>query len=393
MNVADFTYLLNKPEKVTEENIDSIKKIIEEYPFFQPAKAVYLKALKNQDSFKYNNALKHTAAYTTDRSILFEFITSKTFYQNKIAEIITKQISELYDIEVNAQEVLAEEKIEKVAEEQKALDHKVISQTPSDKKEIVTEAKSVTTEAKVTVKTPPITSFDFDNVNSEAVMDPYLFQPKPTIKNYSFLKLKPTEDQVKNVKEPALEDKTPEIKPETAQVNPDTATVKPEKTEVKLKKVEAKSKKAEIKPETKLEIGKPLDFNQGEKHSFSEWLKLSAMKPISREPVEKIQPEKKSEIKPPINSSIDNKFKLIEQFIEKKPKIIPAAEKTPKHNLAKERTVEKSELMTETLARVYLEQKKFKKAIQAYKILSLKYPEKSSFFADQIEAVKELQQK
>src|SRR5690606_1920813 len=162
MNVADFTYLLNKPEKVTEDNIDSIKKIIEEYPFFQPAKAVYLKALKNQDSFKYNAALKHTAAYTTDRSILFEFITSKTFYQNKIAEIITKQISELYDIEVNAQEVFAEEKIEKDAEAPKV----------ADNKEIV-EAKNVTIEHKATVKTPPITSFDFDNVNSEAVMDPY----------------------------------------------------------------------------------------------------------------------------------------------------------------------------------------------------------------------------
>ena len=47
--------------------------------------------------------------------------------------------------------------------------------------------------------------------------------------------------------------------------------------------------------------------------------------------------------------------------------------------------------MTETLARVYLEQKKYKKAIQAFKILSLKYPEKSGFFADQIRAVKKLQ--
>ena len=47
--------------------------------------------------------------------------------------------------------------------------------------------------------------------------------------------------------------------------------------------------------------------------------------------------------------------------------------------------------MTETLAKVYLEQKKYKKAIQAYRILSLKYPEKSSFFANRIKAVKELQ--
>ena len=37
--------------------------------------------------------------------------------------------------------------------------------------------------------------------------------------------------------------------------------------------------------------------------------------------------------------------------------------------------------MTETLANVYLQQRNFKKAIQAYKILILK-SEKSSFFTD-----------
>ena len=44
--------------------------------------------------------------------------------------------------------------------------------------------------------------------------------------------------------------------------------------------------------------------------------------------------------------------------------------------------------MTETLAKVYLEQKKFSSAIKAYDILSLKYPEKSGFFADQIKKIK-----
>ena len=46
--------------------------------------------------------------------------------------------------------------------------------------------------------------------------------------------------------------------------------------------------------------------------------------------------------------------------------------------------------MTETLAKVYLQQKNYKKALQAYTILSLKYPEKSGFFADQIRAIKKL---
>jgi len=47
--------------------------------------------------------------------------------------------------------------------------------------------------------------------------------------------------------------------------------------------------------------------------------------------------------------------------------------------------------MTETLAHVYLEQKKYEKAITAFHILSLKYPEKSSFFANQIEEIEKLQ--
>jgi hypothetical protein len=47
--------------------------------------------------------------------------------------------------------------------------------------------------------------------------------------------------------------------------------------------------------------------------------------------------------------------------------------------------------MTETLAHVYLEQKKYTKAITAFRILSLKYPKKSSFFANQIEEIENLQ--
>jgi hypothetical protein len=39
-----------------------------------------------------------------------------------------------------------------------------------------------------------------------------------------------------------------------------------------------------------------------------------------------------------------------------------------------------------------MEQKNYKKALQAYKILILKSPEKSGFFADQIRAIKKLQE-
>ena len=50
----------------------------------------------------------------------------------------------------------------------------------------------------------------------------------------------------------------------------------------------------------------------------------------------------------------------------------------------KRKKIKKEDYMTETLAELYIEQKKFKEALKAYEILSLKYPEKISLFANQI---------
>ncbi|MDG1263487.1 MAG: hypothetical protein P8N57_02720 [Flavobacteriaceae bacterium] len=92
-------------------------------------------------------------------------------------------------------------------------------------------------------------------------------------------------------------------------------------------------------------------------------------------------------------SSFEDKIDLIDAFLKNNPKIPPVSTNVPKQNLSKKTKFNKEELMTETLAKVYVKQQKFKKALLAYKILSLKYPEKNSFFADQIKAIKELQKK
>jgi len=84
---------------------------------------------------------------------------------------------------------------------------------------------------------------------------------------------------------------------------------------------------------------------------------------------------------------------LIDKFIETNPKISPASKNaTVTPFVSEQPAIENSYLMTETLAKVYLEQKKYQKAIQAYEILILKYPEKISFFANRISDIKALQQ-
>ena len=101
MKVTDFTYLLEHPAKVADPaKTNQLEDILKEYPYFQAARALHLKGLKNLHSYKYNKALKTTAAYTTDRDILFDFITAKDFLeytpQTKIqpeTETTTKQES------------------------------------------------------------------------------------------------------------------------------------------------------------------------------------------------------------------------------------------------------------------------------------------------------------
>jgi hypothetical protein len=82
---------------------------------------------------------------------------------------------------------------------------------------------------------------------------------------------------------------------------------------------------------------------------------------------------------------------LIDKFIIANPKIEPNKEKT---NLSFEDIsmpfVETERgFITETLARIYVNQGYYSKAIDIYEKLSLKFPEKSSYFASQIEKVKE----
>ena len=89
---------------------------------------------------------------------------------------------------------------------------------------------------------------------------------------------------------------------------------------------------------------------------------------------------------------VDEKFDLIDEFIKNSPKIKINNDYEVKSSFKTDQKI-KDELITETLAKIYMKQEKYNKAIKAYEILSLKYPKKSSFFADQINDIKKLKSK
>ena len=301
MNTEQYTYLLEHPDKITAEETASLRDIIDAFPFFQSAQALYLNGLKNQESFAYNKALKKTASHTSDRAVLFDYITSERFLQNDVSAQIKEQETALRNL-------------------------------------IITDIEDVSTILDKE-----------EQAKASKILDPDLF----------------------------------------------------------IEKVDSEMTRA--RAEETLQVGKPLPFTKSEAHSFSEWLQLSSFTPIDRSQDETVQTKTndtkkviatpKSEDNNETQTSVqednskERKRKIIDSFIETNPKISalkPA--KSEKKKIIKELPYSSESLMTETLARVYVEQKNFKKAKQAYRILSLKYPEKSGFFADQIRAVEQLEQ-
>lgn len=294
MNVSDFIHILQKSNTIlSPKQTRELEDIIEEYPYFQAARALHLKGLKNLDSYKYNGALKVTAAHTADREVLFDYITSQEFVQNNIADTIAGRGSKLEDQNAVSEEIEPSETV----------------------KAMLVDAEEVALPQNLQ--------------DAEQILNPALFKSKT-----------PEEPVSEEIKE---EDPT---------------------------------------PEAELQLGKPIPFTKKEKHSFTEWLKLTSKH-------EAEEPQEAQEVMEELEKK--KKFELLDKFIENNPKIVPQENTNPKVNIKESTKLDKNELMTETLAKVYLEQKKYKKAIQAFKILSLKYPEKSGFFADQIRAVKKLQ--
>mgnify|MGYP001806493195 CR=1 FL=1 len=275
MNKEVFVSYLKDQGNLDTTSIEKLKEMVEQYPFFQTARLLYLKSLKENNSTSFASELKITSVYAGSRAMLFKLMKNKS---------------------------------------------------PKQKQE--------------TFLPPPQSQSPGQDMMSR-IMEPLLFEHIATTTPGLTVKMV---DQMLDF------DYIPGIAAE--------------------------------------EGGVPTE----EKENHFDIFKVIETTPDSIQPqiIDYLHEQTKDELSKPEGDKKKTQFNLIDKFIEKNPRIMVKENIPPVVQDLSEESVKEGEFITETLAEIYIRQKKYDKAIQIYQKLSLKYPQKSIYFANSISKIEDL---
>lgn len=403
MNAVQFLEWMRNPGQTAREEGAQLDALIDSFPYFQSAHLLYIKNLHNQGSFLYNNQLKKAAAYAVNRKVLYELITRKevTKAAEAVAEAVavpetvtrTEEISVPPEFPVKRFVSNPDEWEAGMLRQLQLLHH----WSTAPKKEAVVEKEP----EKSTID--PITPEPLEEIVSAETEIP---GAKEEINTLLYVLVEPGDPEDLNEEnlqpessEDNIEETRWEITPKEEHV--EEPVTKPEpithgdsvQQEILVEAIHSTFslevddiiptveelqpvKSDEIKTEhTAEEISAPTEEEVvvgGLEMSFSQWINQ----------VNKTIPAELP--KTPLTGD-----SLIEQFIKDEPRIkVKKSGFFNPVNMAKKSVQESDEFITETLARIYAKQGNYHKAIRAYQKLSLKFPEKTTYFAALIEELK-----
>ena len=333
MNKNDFLGLIGSNKPVDRQILNEISELVNIYPYFQTAHLLLLKGLKENSDIRFENQLRNSAIHVADREVLYNLLN-----------IAPGQLGD---------EVSGESTIEKVSEEIPAVQPPVTDVFEETKPEEEPQESGLLGPGQTVDETP-----------KEGLITGDIEQ---TVIEYA----KNSEDLICEI-EKSTSDRSDEEKTESIDqisshsilVSEEPGSNEPERSIMFI----------EDEPE---DTGESVFYMDP---GFSVFEKEEAAGTVVQElPEETV-----------ITVSKQTQADLIDKFISASPRIEPKREKTdlPVEDLASKYSEEKGGFVTETLARIYMNQGYYSKAIDIYEKLCLKFPEKSGYFAAQIEKIR-----
>ena len=365
MNRTQFISYLENPDKLSGSDGVLLSELLKNFPYFQTAHLLYTKSLHNQNSIHYNNQLKIAAAFVTDRKKLHRLITRQNITEVEIHIEEIKEKLTHQNVETPVIEIVSEDIKEHVIP--------VLMETP------VVEIKSENVDIPMLVKAEEkVVEAEVKLIGDEVII---ITEQQDTKVNQEEL-IVPIESLQGSIDVLELEYLSSAANA-SFEIEIANSVTPPEIDDFEVENNSSESNFVLNTPvglvsEEKVEC---VNFDISQPHSFSDWLKnvsnVSSETPIGAKEADGVK-----------KTTVES---LIDKFLREEPKISkPKAEFYNPINKAKQSVADDITFVSETLAKIYVLQGNYNKALQAYENLRLKYPEKKLYFAAQIKNLRKL---
>lgn len=365
--------LISSPFGVKPEQINEIEEIIEKYPYCSTLYILQLIGLSKTNNINFESKLKLAASHVSDREHLFELVhQDEAELEVRSEELVVRS----EEVEVRSEEVEVRSKeVGTQVEEQKEIlestsaamieDEEVIEEKTTE--ELVEEPEEIEIPEETVVQDPSVSneSANLDeSILSHAIEVAFEHGAEELIGSK---KEEPVQEEI-------IQEKTEEIEAQSVVEPIRTADMSfiewlkykqkiAEGVVVQIESPKTKKKKKKKKKKAEKKRLKEAQENSNKQEPYTE--------------------DKTSMSKKEIND-------LLDRFIREEPSLSkPSKEFFNPSKSAKRSLEDSADLVSETLAKIHEMQGNYSKAISAYKQLSLLYPEKKAFFANQIKKIEE----
>jgi len=368
MNAFAFSELVKNPGLLRNYSLSELQKLAQRHPYSSVVYSMVALKAHFDDDGNYEHYLNQAAIRIPDRKKLYQLIHSDYEVTEPITEVLEKPLTFDEDFESVLPEKETVEVEDKAAESVPFVEEEISIEDERIEDEREIEKEEIVIEQNTKEVVPP--------AQEEA-----LAQEEVKVEEVPLI---PPQEEI-----PVEQDSTPNTPPPT--LTPPPSIDLPGSDEVldaltalkgSQKKIEEERKEALIEKINEVILPEKKTEPANDAHSFSEWLSLLTKGAKAEE-----KPQSKAEEKPlPVEPLFTESLEL-----ESAPVLTDEEKEIDEiliNKQAKASLTQDDELVTETLAKIYEIQKKFDKAVKAYQILSLKFPDKRAYFADKIEKLK-----
>ena len=389
MKAEKIIELIGHPEKIKSDDLRELDALVNRYPYFQTARILYLKALYTLSGARFRNELKQGSVHIIDHKQFYRYLNNQIEFDyltaagknegNSLEHIVEERIREIQGhTTVNSFGIPAYKETGSTINPEYQSDDIIDFNLPdSGTPAVHTNINPRKNKPYIppAVHTPvisnPIMIDDIPGVVSDYSGDEPSSQPETEFE------IVERHSDYRYVIEPIH---TPVSEKQATPLPGEDITVPQETQETETVALDLIIDEEDI-PEILTPVKAETSFDTPEIRSGAYRMEEKTTAPAEPAVKKKTGSSRKQ----------NNKAELIDRFIQSEPVMpkitaIPASEIK---DLSQESPFDKEELFSETLAKIYVKQQLYEKAIATYIKLSLKYPEKSVYFANRIEKIKE----